>query len=68
MLPQPVLIIGIYNKNGEPNAINAIWGGQWDAKEIVISMGAHTTMGNLNNSPKFTIAFVTRSTMVQPTL
>ena len=27
MLPQPVLIIGTYDKNGKPNAMNAAWGG-----------------------------------------
>ena len=27
ILPQPVLIIGTYNKNGKPNAMNAAWGG-----------------------------------------
>ena len=32
ILPQPVLIIGTYDKNGKPNAMNAAWGGQWDAK------------------------------------
>ena len=30
MLPQPVLIIGTYDKDGNPNAMNAAWGGQWD--------------------------------------
>ena len=34
MLPQPVLIIGTYDKNGKPNAMNAAWGGQWDTKEM----------------------------------
>ena len=42
MLPQPVLIIGTYDKggtcdidnitggyHGRPNAMNAAWGGQW---------------------------------------
>ena len=38
MLPQPVLIIGTYNNDGTPNAMNAAWGGQWDAKEIIISI------------------------------
>ena len=57
MLPQPVLIIGTYDKNGKPNAMNAAWGGQWDAKEIMISMGAHATTENLNNCPDFTVAF-----------
>ena len=28
MLPQPVLIIGTYNEDGTPNAMNAAWGGQ----------------------------------------
>ncbi|MCI6492861.1 MAG: flavin oxidoreductase, partial [Bacteroidales bacterium] len=36
VLPQPVLIIGTYNEDGTPNAMNAAWGGQWDAKEIMI--------------------------------
>ena len=56
MLPQPVLIIGTYDKNGKPNAMNAAWGGQWDAKEIMIAMGAHATTENLNNCPDFTVA------------
>lgn len=64
MLPQPVLIIGTYDNNGKPNAMNAAWAGQWDAKEIIISMGAHATTDNLNNCPEFTVAFATQSTMV----
>ena len=64
MLPQPVLIIGTYDKNGTPNAMNAAWAGQWDAKEIMISMGAHATTENLNNCPDFTVAFATKQTMV----
>lgn len=64
MLPQPVLIIGTYNNDGTPNAMNAAWGGQWDAKEIVISMGAHATTENLNNCTDFTVAFATKETMV----
>ena len=28
LLPQPVLIIGTYDKEGKPNAMNAAWGGQ----------------------------------------
>lgn len=64
MLPQPVLIIGTYDKKGKPNAMNAAWGGQWDAKEIMIAMGAHATTDNLNNCPDFTVTFATQSTMV----
>ena len=62
MLPQPVLIIGTYNADGTPNAMNAAWGGQWDATEIMISMGAHATTDNLNRCGDFTVAFATAAT------
>ena len=64
MLPQPVLIIGTYNNDGTPNAMNAAWGGQWDAKEIMISMGKHATTENLSRCEEFTVAFATKDTMV----
>lgn len=64
MLPQPVLIIGTYNSDGTPNAMNAAWGGQWDAKEIMICMGAHATTDNLARCEEFTVAFATEKTMV----
>lgn len=63
LLPQPVLIIGTYNEDGTPNAMNAAWGGQWDFKEIMISMGSHATTENLNRSGDFTIAFATEETL-----
>ena len=49
LLPQPVLIIGTYDKEGKPNAMNAAWGGQWDMNEIIISLGSHQTTDNLAN-------------------
>ena len=64
VLPQPVLIIGTYNSDGTPNAMNAAWGGQWDSKEIMISMGAHATTENLSRCEEFTVAFATKETMV----
>lgn len=64
VLPQPVLIIGTYNEDGTPNAMNAAWGGQWDAKEIMICMGSHLTTENLNRCGDFTVAFATIETMV----
>ena len=64
LLPQPVLIIGTYDKEGKPNAMNAAWGGQWDMKEIIISLGSHQTTDNLAVNPEFTVAFATTETMV----
>lgn len=63
MLPQPVLIIGTYNADGTPNAMNAAWGGQWDMTEIMISLGSHATTDNLNRCGDFTVAFATEETM-----
>ena len=64
VLPQPVLIIGTYNNDGTPNAMNAAWGGQWDRKEIMICMGSHATTENLDRCGEFTVAFATKDTMV----
>lgn len=63
LVPQTVLIIGTYDKNGKPNAMNAAWSGQWDASEIMISMGKHATTDNLNNNGEFTVAFANTNTM-----
>ena len=64
ILPQPVLIIGTYDKNGKPNAMNAAWGGQWDMHEIIISLGSHATTDNLAENPEFTVTFATVDTMI----
>lgn len=63
-LPQSVIVIGTYNQDGTPNAMNAAWSGQWDRNEIMISMGSHATTENLNRCGEFTVAFATKSTMV----
>ena len=64
MIPQPVLVIGTYDKTGKPNAMNAAWGGQWDMHEIIISLGSHATTDNLKDNADFTVAFATTDTMV----
>lgn len=64
LLPQPVLIIGTYDADGTPNAMNAAWGGQWDAKEIMISLGSHATTDNLKANGEFTLAFATVNTLI----
>ena len=64
VLPQPVLIIGTYNEDGTPNAMNAAWGGQWDSKYIMICIGIHATTEKLARCADFTVAFATKDTMV----
>ena len=64
LLPQPVLILGTYDEDGTPNAMNAAWGGQWDYTKIIISLGSHATTDNLNRLGEFTVAFATKDSMV----
>lgn len=64
LLPQMVLVIGTYDKEGRANAMNAAWAGQWDMNEIMISMGNHATTDNLNLNGDFTVAFATADTLV----
>lgn len=63
VLPQPVLIIGTYNEDGTPNAMNAAWGGQWDYHELFISLGSHATTDNLRRNGEFTVAFATTDSL-----
>ena len=62
--PLPVVIIGTYDENGKPNAMNAAWAGQVDADQIIISLSKHQTTDNLEKNGEFTVAFATRKTVV----
>ena len=59
MLPQPVLIIGTYDENGVPNAMNAAWGITTDFQEITISLSEHKTTDNLRARKAFTVSMAT---------
>ena len=62
--PMPVLIIGTYDEKGEPDAMNAAWGGIYDYNQITISLGGHVTTDNIRKNKAFTISFGTRKTVV----
>ena len=64
MFPQPVLIIGTYDENGVPNAMNAAWGITTDFKEITISLSEHKTTDNLKVKKAFTVSMATEDQMV----
>lgn len=58
--PQPVYIIGTYDKNGVPNAMNAAWGGISNATEISFSLASnHKTVKNLKEIGEFTVSIAT---------
>ena len=63
MLPQPVLIIGTYDENNVPNAMNAAWGITTDYKEITISMSEHKTTKNFEKRKAFTVSMATEDFM-----
>ena len=63
MFPMPVLIIGTYNEEGKPNAMNAAWGGIYDYNQIMICLSSHQTTDNIRKSKAFTISFATVDTV-----
>ena len=56
--PLPVLIIGTYDAEGKPDAMNAAWGGLYDANLVELCLSAgHKTTKNINLKKAFTISF-----------
>ena len=62
--PMPVYIIGTYNADGTPNAMNAAWGGISEEKEISICVDSgHKTAENLTARKAFTVSMATAKYM-----
>ena len=58
--PMPVYIIGTYNADGTPNAMNAAWGGISEETEISICVdSAHKTAENILARKAFTVSMAT---------
>lgn len=57
LYPQPVLIVGTYDENGTPNAMNAAWGGHCDYNEIIMDLAySHKTVANIKLNKAFTVS------------
>ena len=56
LYPQLVMIIGTYDKNGKPNAMNAAWGGMADYNKIMVCMSNHKTTENISLHNEFTVS------------
>lgn len=55
--PMPVLIIGTYDENGNPDAMNAAWGGISEEKEISVCISEdHKTTKNILLQKCFTVS------------
>lgn len=64
MYPMPVLIVGTYDENGVPDAMNAAWGIITDFDEISVSMSSHKTTDNIAKTGAFTVSIATEDTVV----
>ena len=66
VLPQPVLIIGTYNSDGTPNAMNAAWGSIADMNRIAIYLSAeHKTTKNILARRAFTVSMADAAHVVE---
>lgn len=60
----PVLIIGTYDENGAPNAMNAAWGGIYDTNMVMVCLADdHKTTENIKARGAFTVSFATANTV-----
>ena len=58
--PMPVLIIATYDKDGNPDAMNAAWGGIHDTNQIGICLDkSHKTTKNIAERKAFTVSMAT---------
>ncbi len=56
LYPQLVMIIGTYDKEGNPNVMNAAWGGMADYDKVIVCLAHHKTTENINITQEFTIS------------
>ena len=65
LYPMPVLIVGTYDENGVPNAMNAAWGGIYDTNQVMVCLADdHKTTDNIKKTGAFTVSFATADTVI----
>ncbi len=65
MYPLPVLIIGTYDEDGNANAMNAAWGGIYEANQVVLCLSSdHKTTKNIKAKGAFTVSFADESHVI----
>ncbi len=58
MYPLPVLIVGSYDEDGNADAMNAAWGGIYNANHVVLCLSTgHKTTKNIKAKGAFTVSF-----------
>lgn len=62
--PLPVFIIGTYDAEGNPDAMNAAWGTQIGYEELTLLLdSSHKTTANIRENGEFTVAIGTVDTL-----
>lgn len=69
LYPQVVYIIGTYNEDGTPNAMNAAWGGIMGEDRVAICVDrTHRTTANFKRTGSFTVSPQPWTPSWQPTM
>lgn len=64
--PMPVLIVGSYDENGTPDAMNAAWGGIYDRNQVILCLSSgHKTTKNILARRAFTVSFADAAHVVE---
>ena len=63
--PQPCVMVATWDKDKNPDVMMAAWAGQYDYKQIVISMSKHKTTENLELTGAFTVSFADINTVAE---
>lgn len=63
LYPMPVLMVGTYDKEGNPNIMNAAWGGIYDDNQVMLCLSHdHKTTVNIKETGAFTVSFAIEET------
>jgi len=64
--PMPVFIVAAYDENGNPNCMNAAWGGIYEEKQIMVCLAhSHKTTKNIKLSGAFTVSIADAKHVVE---
>ncbi len=62
IFPQPVLLVGTYDKNDVPDIMNVAYGGIVNSNRLQINIGVrHKTSDNIKNMQEFTVGLATEN-------
>ena len=63
-IPYAAVVIGTYDENGVPDAMNVGWAQQVGSWQVAMNIMQHKTLDNLRATGAFTMAFATEKTAV----